>query len=1719
MDQVRDPGHDPSSAYQRGEGGEETGARTSILALVHAITCEFELVMGRPERAGEYCSRLRHELSQPLTAEEQEQLATLTGLLSLKAGPLAAPLFELLAHAAASCENPWPLLAGLLAARDPDLARRALDLTAQLAESGALSVSRKVAAFLAERLETEGSILAEPLALQMIARILRRLPPDGGHADPVLDLYRRAGAGPLSRLAARLLDLDGQPVPDQLAAELLSPAAHSVLRPYLDYTCATHIDLLHLVPERGQPPPVLPSLRQAEAVCGAELVREVIATLGWQRLNLGLEVREVIGLSIAGSIPVLVSPAEASLIESCMQARRVWDSCLFIAEGTLPVEQVGGGMRNGAVSRFRAYNLAHAEALADILDIAPLTREKVQRILRRMDGIVADFVALFASHSEECEILPGVYAELKQRVAVELEKEISTAQLSPELTRLVQMFDDPSSLGEVQTLHGLKRYLHQRGLKLGLQLVAAGLGTNRTVSLVVTSRGRVLRALTCIQYADFEAASRAVSGAEGGTCGGEGLPFAVGVIVNAFGHQLLHGQEIFPSVKVFCYGNEVHYYLAFKNHPAFMRVDYAPPLKGGMIDLEYYGVSNYELSVHPNPSLEAIRRFFRRLDFDVQIDATRIHARYDKERALDLADLCDKAAALCRLVPYLMDVDWIIGGLDLDSEARAVVAQAWADRFALSGVLPVAELLTRDRRSILVAVGTGPEGEREVAWSGRGPYRDRFPVPSTDRLGPLRDSLERLAIDIGPPAASSEHDGVGQTWFERHVLGPLRQAVARGELLAAPGGFHPCPPERFRRRHEAEVLAEILGGEVEALISAARLAELVGPLERSLRFRTTGSVNAYEVQRARLPLLGEHLGLYVLRDAGGIIRLALFAYGEVIFNRRDDVSHPWSSNAGLSAHDLAVLLRRSNYLTPLAEPPSACDPEEAARIRETFRGTNPIEPRAPLPGERLVSGLRASPGRAVGRVLFTTAGRTPGDMDGAVLVAASVRPEDGIFLHHAAGIVSTGGGILSHAGLIATQLRKPALIISGRWREARDGTLGLIHSTLEYSQEMRDVGGYRVALWRGIRERENCLYEGDLVVVDADEGTLRVIGHDREALALHDGFRRLAAANRRLAYATDEVETLLLRGRQLQARYQIGKLLGRLGDPVIARHAVDEILLGEVFAAAAAPGDRAQLLSLVLDNPWVRPAAREGLLQIERELRRRRQAAAEKAERSIPTSRSTLEILWLRLAVRRLHRILEGTTSALAECGLDAPAAEPFSPEAIDRLAARRLAALRRERVQALRTAAGEPAKRAPLRHALREVRRLDLLLGAADQESEVLHRCADELAHADELACRNLSDRRILGPEDGGFELHPLVGWKAANLAEVERLGGPGCVPPWFALTDRAFNEVLDEPLQLTDAAAEVGPPAEPTLRAAVNAVLARPDLGPAQKSALIRQLWDQVTLPPELVEDVAAAYRRLGDRAGRDAELPGDAAGPFVAVRSSSREEDVESAARAGEFDTFLFIRGEDELLAYLKRAWSGLWTERAIHSRTALGLGAEGAGGGVIVQHLVRSRVSGVLQTVNIAENELREMVINAGLGLGEGIVSGTVAADQIVVSKGDDLKHKPLRFRYITNDKRSRVVCNERAGLGTVLVETLYHQRLRPALEYVELCELVAKAAELEAVYSYPLDIEFGIEGTRLWILQVRPLAVYLPALKATLAGDPLCGRVPSEEALSDQELRS
>jgi pyruvate,water dikinase len=378
-------------------------------------------------------------------------------------------------------------------------------------------------------------------------------------------------------------------------------------------------------------------------------------------------------------------------------------------------------------------------------------------------------------------------------------------------------------------------------------------------------------------------------------------------------------------------------------------------------------------------------------------------------------------------------------------------------------------------------------------------------------------------------------------------------------------------------------------------------------------------------------------------------------------------------------------------------------------------------------------------------------------------------------------------------------------------------------------------------------------------------------------------------------------------------------------------------------------------------------------------------------------------------------------------------------------------------------------------------------LAGASAARARKLHASQ---AKSDEAQVESLRTRAVLeGPI--GLELASIVGTKAAALGEVVRVVGRERVPAWFCVTQAAFQRTLSCPV--TPVVLEqlgMSGKGVPDLAAAISVVLER-ELSSLKAAEAIRRLWRSTPLPADFAEEIGAAYRRL---APEDND-------PFVAVRSSGGEEDSDAAAWAGQFDTFLFVRGERELLEHIRLAWAGFWTARAIEHRRALRGAPVGFAGGVMVQRMADARVSGVLHTVAAATGQLNDMLINVGLGLGEGVVSGIVEVDNVLVSKASDVERGELDLRYTIGEKREQVVRDVDRGVGTCRRETLYHQRLRPALEYVEICELVSDARRLEAAFVRPLDIEFAFEGVKLYVLQARPIAALEAAWAETATRHP------------------
>jgi pyruvate,water dikinase len=282
-------------------------------------------------------------------------------------------------------------------------------------------------------------------------------------------------------------------------------------------------------------------------------------------------------------------------------------------------------------------------------------------------------------------------------------------------------------------------------------------------------------------------------------------------------------------------------------------------------------------------------------------------------------------------------------------------------------------------------------------------------------------------------------------------------------------------------------------------------------------------------------------------------------------------------------------------------------------------------------------------------------------------------------------------------------------------------------------------------------------------------------------------------------------------------------------------------------------------------------------------------------------------------------------------------------------------------------------------------------------------------------------------------------AGGKGSSLARMAALGLP--VPPGFVIPANALADALP------DGGAELRSLAE------------RQDAEAAQ--AVIRT----VELDPALREAVLSSYASLGT-----GEVP-------VAVRSSGTAEDSEAASFAGQQETFLHVRGGDQVRARIRDCWASFFSERALFYRSKKGsLGDLGMA--VVVQRMVAADIAGVLFTCDPVRKRRDRMVVEAVIGLGEAAVSGAVTPDHYVIKRDGSVRKAHVHAQPYA------IVAD--AGGGVV------ERPLRPEEGGVRkagddlLAALARLGDELEQRVGVPQDIEWAVQDEKLYVLQARPV---------------------------------
>ncbi|WP_457652347.1 phosphoenolpyruvate synthase [Rhodocaloribacter sp.] len=325
---------------------------------------------------------------------------------------------------------------------------------------------------------------------------------------------------------------------------------------------------------------------------------------------------------------------------------------------------------------------------------------------------------------------------------------------------------------------------------------------------------------------------------------------------------------------------------------------------------------------------------------------------------------------------------------------------------------------------------------------------------------------------------------------------------------------------------------------------------------------------------------------------------------------------------------------------------------------------------------------------------------------------------------------------------------------------------------------------------------------------------------------------------------------------------------------------------------------------------------------------------------------------------------------------------------------------------------------------------------------------------------------------EEVGIADVPVVGGKNASLGEMTRALAPKGirVPQGFATTADAYRHFIKEN----------------GLDEKIRALLDKRSRGEAtleETGSAIRELIVHAPLPDDLAGAIREGYRDLGQRYHRRLV--------DVAVRSSATAEDLAQASFAGQQETYLNVRGVDDLLLACRKCYASLFTDRAIVYREEQGFDHMEVALSIGVQKMVRSDKagSGVMFTLD-TETGFRDVaLINAAWGLGENVVKGAVDPDQYMVFKPLLGKngYRPI-IQKKTGEKAIKMIYSAKGH--TVNVPTPERQRIRFVLSDDEILELARWAVLIEEHYGKPMDIEWAKDGETgdLFIVQARPETV-------------------------------
>jgi pyruvate,water dikinase len=294
------------------------------------------------------------------------------------------------------------------------------------------------------------------------------------------------------------------------------------------------------------------------------------------------------------------------------------------------------------------------------------------------------------------------------------------------------------------------------------------------------------------------------------------------------------------------------------------------------------------------------------------------------------------------------------------------------------------------------------------------------------------------------------------------------------------------------------------------------------------------------------------------------------------------------------------------------------------------------------------------------------------------------------------------------------------------------------------------------------------------------------------------------------------------------------------------------------------------------------------------------------------------------------------------------------------------------------------------------------------------------------------------------------LAGGKGASLGEMTKAGIS--VSPGFVILASAFEKFLEE----TDLDVEIDSILHSVNHKEIHTI--------ENASKNINALILQAEMPQDIADEIQKFFKNLNSK--------------YVAVRSSATAEDSASAAWAGQLESYLNTT-EENLLENVKKCWASLFTPRAIFYRFEKKLDEQKISVAVVVQKMVESEKSGIAFSVHPVTQDRNQIIIEAGFGLGEAIVSGQITPDSYVVEK------QPRRIidKNVQTQLKGLYLAKNGGNEWRDIPKEQGEKQVLSDNEVLKLSELILK---IENHYGFSVDIEWAFENGKFYIVQSRPI---------------------------------